>query len=252
MGPSKPTYYARLRQNFCKIFLFLTLVVVPLNAIASPTERGTLFLQESKILGSTELLVGKSGIRLDVPKTKTTLIACAPDWRLILVNDNQHKYFISEKNNFHAPSGLTVALYRTSDTSVLKAKSMQPTSLLGVKVNKVEMTGEQAMRPGDPKWRKLLLHSATAWIDQTCPLPPPVVRAIENMYSLPSNRGLPLQVTTVNNKGNVERELVLLKVSAKSVSASDFTVPKRYLAVTKQEELMDKKPDEIMDLMPGL
>ncbi len=112
------------------------------------------------------------------------------------------------------------------------------------------MSGELPHKKGDPKWQKLLLHSATVWIDPTTATPPHVVHAIEEIYALPANKGVPLQMTTINNKGRQEKELTLLKVLSKPFKAADFAVPTNYSSVAAQEDLADKRSDAIMDLIP--
>ncbi len=217
---------------------------------AQAAEQSTLFRQESKVLGAADLLVSKSGIRLSMPKTNLTLIAHAPDWKLVFLSSTGHKYFVTTAGHFRAPSAISISLIRTSDTSILKPHLVEESTLLGVKANKIEMVGEPPLKTGDRHWQKLLLHSATVWTQPIAGMPPHVVRAIEEMYALPANKGVPLQVVTVNNKGRQEKELTLLKISSKPFNAGDFTVPANYAPVTNQEDLIEKKSDEIMDLIP--
>lgn len=76
------------------------------------------------------------------------------------------------------------------------------------------------------------------------------MHAIEEIYALPANKGVPLQMTTVNNKGRQEKELTLLKVLSRPFNAADFTVPTNYKSVAAHEDLGDKRSDTIMDFTP--
>jgi hypothetical protein len=74
-------------------------------------------------------------------------------------------------------------------------------------------------------------HSADYWIEPTTDIPPPVVRHIQEMYVLPLAEGLPLQLTTVNNKNKIAKELQLLSVktqSSQQAKTSPFPINTRW------------------------
>jgi hypothetical protein len=89
------------------------------------------------------------------------------------------------------------------------------------------------LKAGYRYWQKLLLHSADYWIEPTTDIPPPVVRHIQEMYVLPTAEGLPLQLTTVNNKSKIVKELQLLSVKTQAVSSKSFAIPKSIQAGKK-------------------
>ena len=214
-------------------------------------DKATVYEQDSKVLGHCQLFVAKSGIRLNWQRKKISLIAHPPEWRMTMLNTATNKYFISPRDHFRACTLMTVTLYRTSDTSILKPKTRKSSTLMGLNVDKISMSGEPALKPGDRRWQRLLLHSAEYWVQPTTTVPAAVVRHIQEMYVLPAADGLPLQLITVSNKNKRENELVLTKVTTQTVTAKDFSIPAQYSPVKKQEELLsDEQNTEFMELMP--
>jgi len=71
------------------------------------------------------------------------------------------------------------------------------------------------------------------------------------MYVLPTAEGLPLQLTTVNNKNKIVKELQLLSVKTQAVSSKSFAIPNQYKPVKSQEDLLNEgKSDDIIQLLP--
>lgn len=216
------------------------------------TAKATVYEQNSKILGRCELIVSKAGLRLNWKSKNIALVAHPPDWRMTMLNTAEHKYFIALPGQLRACSTMVVNLYRAIDTSVLKPRKTEKTILHGRAVKKISMRGEPALKTGYRNWQKLLLYSADYWIEPTTDIPPPVVRHIQEMYVLPLAEGLPLQLTTVNNKSKTTKELQLLTVKTQTVTGKDFAIPDKYTLVKTQEELLDVgQGDDIIQLIPS-
>jgi hypothetical protein len=216
-----------------------------------PTTMATVYEQNSQILGHCQLMVSKAGIRLNWKSKNIALISHPPEWRMVMLNPTEQKYFMAPPGQFRACSMMTASLYRTGDTSILKPRKTENTVLNGRTVKKISMRGEPALKTGDRNWQKLLLHSADYWIEPTTDIPPPVVRHIQEMYVLPLADGLPLQLITINNKSKIAKELQLLSVKTQAVSSKSFVIPSKYKPVKSQEELLDGgKSDDIIQLIP--
>jgi hypothetical protein len=248
---------AALALSFLATLLFSSTVVAAEKAVknanqTSTSEKGTLYEQDSKLLGKCDLLVSRSGIRMEMKKKDLVLIACPPTWEIIIFNRGEHKFFRSTAGNFHPPTSCTVALYRPGDTSQLRASTTEDTTVLGVKAKKVHMLGDSNVPGPNRTWQKLLINSGEYWLQTTNKAPAHVLRSIQQMYALPYGDGLPLQLVTTSNKGKLSKELTLEKVSEQPVIASQLKLPPGYAAVKKQEDLlMDRNTDNFIDLFPG-
>lgn len=244
----------QLRHNFFIAVLLATVLGSHGSASGKaiePTTVATVYEQNSQILGPCQLIVSKAGIRLNWKSKNIALISHPPEWRMIMLNPAEQKYFVAPPGQFRACSMMTASLYRTGDTSILKPRKTENTVLNGRTVKKISMRGEPALKTGDRNWQKLLLHSADYWIEPTTIIPPLVVRHIQEMYVLPLAEGLPLQLTTVNNKNKTVKELQLLSVRTQAVSSKCFVIPDKCKAVKSQEELLDEgKSDDIIQLLP--
>jgi hypothetical protein len=222
------------------------------DRLSAKSEQATVYQQQSKVLGSCQLLVSKAGLRLNWHSKNIAIVAKPPLWRMTVLNTAQRKYFIAPQGRFRACAAMTVNLYRTSDTSILKPRSTEKTTLEGRNVNKISMVGEPALKAGDRNWQKMLLHSADYWVEPTTIIPPPVVQNIQEMYVIPLAAGIPLQLITVNNKSKIENELLLLSVKSRTVSAKEFTIPEKYTQVKAQEDLLtDGTSADVLQLLPG-
>lgn len=217
-----------------------------------PTTMATVYEQNSQILGPCQLIVSKAGVRLNWKSKNIAMISHPPEWRMVMLNPAEQKYFMAPPGQFRACSMMTVSLYRTCDTSILMPGKTEKTVLFGRPVKKISMTGEPALKQGYRHWEKMLLHSAEYWTEPTTIIPPPVVRHIQEMYVLPSADGLPLQLTTVNNKNKIAKELQLLNVKTQAFSSKSFVIPDNYKSVKSQEDLLTEgKSDDIIQLLPA-
>lgn len=250
---SKPRPY--LLSLICVGFLTAAVTGIGERAdcsAATGAERGTLYEQESKLLGKCDLLISKSGIRMDMKKKDLVLISAPPSWDIIIYNRGEHKYFRSSPGHFHPPTACTVALYRPGDTSTMRSSTAEDTTVLGVKARKVHMLGDSNKGKESRTWERLLINSGDYWLQPTTKAPPHVLRGIQQMYALPYGEGVPLQLVTVSNKGKVSKELTLVKISEQPVFASRLQIPAGYAAVKKQEDLlMDRNTDDFIELFPG-
>ena len=244
----------QLRPNFLIAVLLATVLGSHGSAngkATEPTTMATVYEQNSQILGPCQLIVSKAGVRLNWKSKDIALISHPPEWRMVMLNPAEQKYFMAAPGQFRACSMMTVSLYRTCDTSILKPGKTEKTVLNGRPVKKISMTGEPALKAGYRYWQKMLLHSAEYWIEPTTIIPPKVVRHIQEMYVLPTAEGLPLQLTTVNNKNKIVKELQLLSVKTQAVSSKSFAIPNQYKPVKSQEDLLNEgKSDDIIQLLP--
>ncbi|CAN5558469.1 hypothetical protein BH11CYA1_BH11CYA1_08870 [soil metagenome] len=241
---------AAITMILAEIFLCAT-VAAKETVPTSISETAIVYEQQSKVLGRCQIIVSKAGTRLDWLSKNVSLITHPPEWRMTMLNTAEHKYFTAAPGRFRASSSITVSLCRTSDTSILKPVRTVKALLCGRAVNKISMTGEPPLKSGYRHWQKLLLHSAEYWVEPTTIIPPPVVRSLQEMYCTPTADGIPLQLTTVSNKGKVEKELILLSAKTRTVSDKEFAIPEKYKAVEAQEKLLtDGNSVDFLQLMP--
>jgi hypothetical protein len=162
------------------------------------------------------------------------------------------KYFETDPTNWQAPSSMSIALYRPSDTRTLRPVSSKSEDLKGVKTKVISLAGP--VEPPDPNakhhWNELNLRSGTYWILDQSFLPQAAGQCVQKMFALPKVLGLPLQITTCNQRGSVKKEIELTNVQTVTVTQAMFLVPAGYAKAKAQGELwLDDRTEGVQELM---
>ncbi len=184
---------------------------------------GWLFDQDTSTLGKMTVYYDvNKALRIDMDRTKSTLVMKAPDWRIQMFNKARKISFSTDSENF---GGLIraahIAAVVTSPRTGMNVKFADNTTFVGVAAKRYLYSPTKAQS------EVTMLKSAEYWVG-TLPAPPRVTRAIEKLYNVPLVDGLPLALFVRSVHNYNYKELNTHYAKEKQLAADTFAVPAGY------------------------
>ena len=215
---------------WARLSLLSFFVLATAARAASAAEQGWLFDQNTQTLGKMTLYyeVNKA-IRIDVERTKSTLVMKSPDWRVQLFHKSRGLSFTSEADSFdeqfHATSAAMVSTLRSG----IKVKFKNDGVFAGIpaKVYGYQSTKEQT--------EETLIKSADYTVC-TLPIPSKAAHVVQKLYNVPFIDALPLAFFIKSPNDRDYRELNTFYAKKKTLDSTTFDVPTGYKPYKK---LMD-------------
>ncbi len=194
------------------------------------------------MLGRTELLYSKDGIKLDLYEKSQILLMRPPLWKVQICHTGNKLYWEGDAKSFKSNFNNTCAMFRPGDPSSLKPGSSQKSDKKGLNCLKFDLTGQKfANLENLHTWQKLLVRNGFLWALPAQGVPAQATRVLSLSFGAPVTPGIPLAMTVYNNGGSHSDEFDLVAVQHKSATTNDFKVPSSFKRVSKPEQLINTK-----------
>lgn len=190
------------------------------------------------MIGRTELLYSKDGIKFDLYEKNQVIIMRPPLWRVQNYSTANKLYWEGEAKNFKFNLTSTCSIFRPGDTSGLKASTSEPSEVSGLACRRYKLVGQKVeVSKMKRTWEGLVVRDGELWAAPVPGVPLDVCKMLGTGFGAPAVPGIPLVMDVYNNTGRRSKELELLSVTNKKTSTADFTLPPGYKKVLKAEEI---------------
>ena len=209
---------------------------------AEAAEQALFLKQKSLVLGRTELLYGKQGIKLDLYEKSQILLMRPPLWRVQLCHTGNKLYWEGEAKDFKSNFNSTCAMFRPGDASSLKPGTVSKSEIKGLPCIKYQLNGQNlAKNTIQHTWQRLLVKSGDLFALPAKEVPAAATKVLSLCFGAPIMPGIPLSMKVFNNGGTECQEFDLLAAQKKSATIADFKVPSSYKRVSKPEQITNTK-----------
>lgn len=211
------------------------LLFFPAVAASTPA---TLIKQKSLMMGHTEMLYSKEGVRLEMPDQKKLLLMRPPLWQVQWCNTANKLYWEGEAIVFKNDFITSTSMFRPGDPSCTKPTTSTETKLNGLACKRFQLVGQNFGSGRAPhSWQRLSVRDGGLWMQPAPYLPANNCRVLCKLFGAPVLPGVPLSMVVYNNNNTESKEFKILEVSTKTPSRADFTLPPGYKKVAKQGDV---------------
>jgi hypothetical protein len=226
-------------KKYSAVFLSVWLLS---SCKAYANEQATFLKQKSLMLGRTELLYSKDGIKLDLYEKSQILTMRPPLWRVQICHTGYKRYWEGEAKDFKSSFNSTCAMFRPGDASTLKPGTVSQSEIKGLPCVSYKLNGQKlASNTIQHTWQRLLVKEGTLLALPAKDVPAVATRVLSLSFGAPVTPGIPLAMTVFNNAGTESKEFELLAAQKKAATAADFKVPSTYTRVSKPEQITNTK-----------
>lgn len=212
------------------------------GAKTEAAEQALFLKQKSLMLGRTELLYCKEGIKLDLYEKSQLILMRPPLWHVQLCHTGNKLYWEGDAKGFKSNFNSTCAMFRPGDPSALKPGASTKSEQKGLACIKYNLTGQKFTNQANlHTWQRLLVRDGFLWALPAKEVPAAATKVLNLCFAAPVAPGIPIALTVFNNGGSHSEEVELLGVQHKTVSAADFKVPSSYKRVSKPEQIINTK-----------
>jgi hypothetical protein len=247
MKTSPKAAYSNKRLIAVKRGLSLVLVVA-LGTLASPVacadDKGLLLKQYSLLIGASDLLVCKQGIRLSLPSRRLVILMTPPAWNVQFFNLESKEYYQCPINKWISPMASAAAFFRPGDPSALRSVASAQTTYQDIACRKHTLKLPAGTNStGDKSWERLLVKSGSLYVIDDKYYPKTVTTALARTFGTLPDAGIPLALTCESNRGEVIEELRLTSHSPVAIRVSDLQMPKGYRLVSTAQKVLGTEAD---------
>lgn len=201
---------------------------------------GWLLTQKSKICGEAAVYLTAAALKVVDPKTSTTLVSKAPDWKVVVFNTSSKTQYASSFEKFQGYSrlGLQVQVGFTHGGIPL-AKQSGTSTVEGTKANIYGTTPQYEknnrrlflagrLSGGAPATARLLTSSGWA-------LPAQEGAILSRLYGVDDTSDIPLDFHCTDQERADKAGLKTLAIKKTTIAAKEFDCPVGYRFVTSME-----------------
>jgi hypothetical protein len=241
-----PVYY---RKHSMATKGALSLVAVAtLGLLAAPcaySDSNALLLKLwSRLVGATDLLVYKQGIKLSIPSRQLTILMLPPAWNVQFLNLRTKVYCQCPADKWTAPMTRAASFFRPGDPSSLKSSGAEGAIYEGLPCRKhILKLPAGTNSEGKKAWELLLIKQGVQYTIADHYYPKAVTAALARTLGVIQLDGIPLALTCVSNRGKVEVELKLTGHSYVPFKNTDLQVPRDYKLVGTATEVTGTATD---------
>ena len=205
---------------------------------ATAANPGVLLKQKSLMIGRSELLYSKDGIKLDLYEKNQVIIMRPPLWRVQNFHTANKLYWEGDATTFKFNLTATCSIFRPGDTSNLKPSTSEATTLSGLACRKYKLLGQKLdVTQMKRTWEGLVVRDGELWAVAMPGVPSNIYKLLATGFGAPGVSGIPMAMEVYNNTGRKSKELEVLSVIHKNTTADDFKIPSGYKKVLKPEEI---------------
>jgi hypothetical protein len=220
-------------------------------AIAAPAkrepagEKGWVLKQVSISIGQQIVYVTPHAVKAVNAGQGVTTIARAPDWKVIVYNDEKQCYFESQLSQWKGPPIQSVMLFLGLDASRFVLRKIGQGTVAGQQAICYKPEIQTVMKPGTNKkiWQDDQINASRCvgyWTADAIKVPGPAANIISRTYAVTENGHLPLRLIYRHDRRD-RIGLDTTSVKATTIEASAFDLPGGYKRVlTNAAVLMDE------------
>jgi hypothetical protein len=232
----------RLQNQLHRQLLLLLSVSLLSGTTAEAAEQALFLKQKSLMLGRTELLYCKDGIKLDLYEKSQILLMRPPLWRVQLCHTRNKLYWEGEAKDFKSNFNSTCAMFRPGDASSLKPGAATSSELKGLSCIKYQLNGQNlAKNTIQHTWQRLLVKSGDLFALPAKEVPAAATKVLSLCFGAPVTPGIPISMKVLNNGGTATQEFEVLVAQKKAATPADFKVPSSFKRVSKPEQITNNK-----------
>ncbi|MBP9092130.1 hypothetical protein KBI23_13970 [bacterium] len=226
-----------------QLLLLLLLSICLLSETTVEAAEPALFLkQKSLMLGRTELLYCKEGIKLDLYEKSQILLMRPPLWRVQLCHTGNKRYWEGEAKDFKSNFNSTCAMFRPGDASSLKPGKVSQSEIKGLSCIKYQLNGQKlASSTIQHTWQRLLVKEGDLFSLPAKEVPAAATKVLSLCFGAPITPGIPISMKVFNNGGTETQEFEVLAAQKKAATTADFRVPSSFKRVSKPEQITNNK-----------
>ena len=200
---------------------------------------GWVLTQKSTRLGDQYLYVSPEGMKIVNPKLGFNIVTRAPDWNIIIFNEQSHTYYqtTSEawKHQIVARSGSTTFNGATWS-------KMGEVRIAGVNSIAYRMTGAMRKYNANGSSTPSKVTGSTYCVSNDIKVPARLIELLATAYGLPPSTSVPLRLT-YNEDGGERTMLDTYRVDKAPIPLAYFAKPAGYKRVNSDAEVM-MSPDQ--------
>jgi len=201
-----------------------------------------LLKQKSEMMGFTNLLYSKDGIRLELLDLNQVILMRPPRWQIQYGNANTKVYWEGAALDFKTNFTTSCSMFRPGDPSTMKVTTATSDKIKGLDCKKYLLVGQNY---GSSKelhtWQRLMVREGKLWMIEATGLPLANSRVLNKCFGASVAPGVPMRMVVINNTGTENIEFDVGKCEHKEASPADFKVPSTYKKVDKQEKVNNFK-----------
>lgn len=197
-----------------------------------------LLKQKSEMMGFTNLLYSKEGIRLELLDSNRVILMRPPRWQIQYANTNTKVYWEGEPLDFKSNFTTSCSMFRPGDASTMQVTTVTSDQIDGLDCKKYKLVGQKyGNSKGRHSWQRLMVRDGNLWMLAAKGLPLANSRVLNKCFGAPLTPGVPVRMLVINNGNNENIEFDVRKCEHKKATAADFKVPSTYKKVDKQEKV---------------
>ncbi len=229
------------RNSTLRLLLLLSACLLS-GTTAQATEQALFLKQRSLMLGRTELLYCKEGIKLDLYEKSQILLMRPPLWRVQLCHTRNKLYWEGDAKDFKSNFNSTCAMFRPGDASSLKPGTVSSSVIKGLPCIKYQLKGQKlASNTIQHTWQRLLVKGGELFSLPAKEVPAAATKVLSLSFGAPIAPGIPISMKVFNNADTESQEFEVLAVLRKSATAADSKVPSSFKQVAKPEQITNTK-----------
>ena len=226
--------------------LTAALTAAPLFAAEPVTEPGYRMVVHGELAGPHNIWISKSGFRADNIKGGFSIVSKAPGWQVTIVNNRSRKFFVEPRNKFQGE--VSSQIYRADQKEIRLGHWFK----VGTEKLSTVDTTHYTMYPktGQGNGNKNVITEANLWIFENANMPPEALNVLEEIFLLPTIRGLPIKFQYYTEPGvyascpALDTDLI----ESVKVNVSQYNCAPGYqLAKSEREALVDPVSQGVFD-----
>jgi hypothetical protein len=220
------------------LLLLLTPIFVFASASASFAADTLHLVQLAQITGTYDLYVSDSALKAVNRKTSAIFYSQAPRWQLLLCNPSRQVFTTMHPEQFSGKLGQAIVHFDTANFDNLKWTVDGKGTILGLPITNTHLNVTEAtFRPETNPSRRNRIWTAEYAGFRQHRIPLSVCHALQRLYGLPLQEGIPIRVGFLNFEG--ERTTALETFSSKRVKVDmNYSVPANFKKVNGEIEAL--------------
>lgn len=249
------TYFRMLARTgtrcaIAAVVLMTAIATVPrpggAQPLARPHQPVLCIKQTSMAQGVLESYIDKQNIRIDYKDRHTTLVSRAPKWQIEYRDNNRKVYWLGDAGAFRPPFITTLAMFRPSDPSLLRAISSKTAKVNTLDTIEWQLEPAEKQAKSEVSWKALMIQKATMHVlpPTNYDFPPNILKAVDQCLGLPIVNGFPIDLQKTTYHGRVDKELDAGPPKRVAYADSIYATPAGYKRLdTLQKVINDPNMD---------
>lgn len=235
-----------MQKPYALVGIALTIIFTLAHPAFSENRTKALILwQWEEIAGDHEVTACSDALKVFSKKSKTTLIAKAPDWKVYFFNAKSKVILETECAKWHSPFGIIVGMVASNRFQGGVGAYLGQAKVAGLPARRFAVIAQSEKISGgrvsyEPKKAK-----AVYYISDTKPkFPKELCSILQKSFGMPQADGLALKMDIADNSGKV---LLTHEAHFATVDKNIFAVPTNFRKVRNDSEVLFSDNQGLMD-----